>query len=65
MQAVSFKDAVAVQPQVALERGRFTCERDRNQQRERRRQDRELRASRGKGRHQRRRRDCYVHAQAR
>ena len=43
-QPVSFEDAVAVEPQVALERGRFAGERDRDQQRERRRQDRELRA---------------------
>ena len=62
-QPVSFEDAVAVEPQLALERERLAGERDRDQQRERRRQDRELRASRDQGRHQRRRREPRVDAQ--
>ena len=43
---VSLEDAVALEPQLALQRERLAGERDCDQQHERRRHDRELRASR-------------------
>ena len=62
-QAVSFQDAVMVEPQVAPQRGRATGQSDRDQQRERRGQHGELCVPGDEGRHQRRRGERRVQAQ--